>query len=223
MTRHFEEELDQLRTMLIRMGSLVEEQIDYAVKAITEADISLANFVIERDSKVDEFDIAIDQKCMSIFATSQPVAVDLRLLMAALKINNELERIGDIAKNLGERVEPLTPYSDFVNSTPLRQMAHAAREMVKYAIDSFVNNDPELAKLVLTSDDTVDNFDREIFTTMIAKMKESPDNIAPASHLMIVSRHVERLAYHATNIAEDVIFLVNAKIIKHHAYETDTE
>jgi phosphate transport system protein len=223
MTRHFEQELDQLRTMLIRMGSLVEEQIDYAVKAITEADESLAQFVIERDKKVDEFDNAIDQRCMSIFALSQPVAIDLRLLMAALKINNELERIGDIAANLGERVSALVPYSHFVNSTPLRQMANAAREMVKHSIDSFVNNDPEQAKMVLTSDDTVDSFDREIFTTMIAKMKESPENIAPASHLMIVSRHIERLADHATNIAEDVIFLVNAKIIKHHAYDSDTQ
>ncbi len=221
MTRHFEHELDQLRTTLIRMGSLVEEQIDYAVKAITEGDESLARFVIERDTKVDEFDIGIDQLCMSIFATSQPVAIDLRLLMAALKINNELERIGDIAKNLGERVPPLLPYSDFVKSTPLRQMAHAAREMVKYSIDSFVNNDPDLAKSVLISDDVVDSFDREIFNTMIEKMKESPGNIAPASHLMIVSRHVERLADHATNIAEDVIFLVNAKIIKHHSYDAD--
>ena len=117
----------------------------------------------------------------------------------------------------------MIPYSTFVNTTPLRQMANAAREMVRYSIDSFVNNDPDLAKLVLTSDDTVDSFDREIFTTMLAKMKESPENIDPASHLMIVSRHIERLADHATNIAEDVIFLVNAKIIKHHAYESDTE
>ncbi|MCX6135721.1 MAG: phosphate signaling complex protein PhoU [Ignavibacteriales bacterium] len=223
MTRHYEQELDQLRTMLIRMGSLVEEQIDYAVKAITEADVSLANLVIERDKKVDEFDIAIDQRCMAIFALSQPVAIDLRLLMAALKINNELERIGDIAANLGERVSALMPYSNFVKATPLRQMADAAREMVKHAIDSFVNNDPELAKMVLTSDDVVDCFDREIFSAMIARMKESPENIAPASHLMIVSRHIERLADHATNIAEDVIFLVNAKIIKHHAYDREAE
>jgi phosphate transport system protein len=223
MTRHYEQELDQLRTMLIRMGSLVEEQIDFAVKAITEGNEPLAQFVIERDNKVDEYDNAIDQRCMSIFALSQPVAIDLRLLMAALKMNNELERIGDIAKNLGERVRPLLPYTEFVNKTPLRQMANAARDMVKHSIDSFVNNDPEQAKLVLTSDDVVDSFDREIFTTMIEKMKESPDNIDPASHLMIVSRHVERLADHATNIAEDVIFLVNAKIIKHHAGELSRE
>jgi phosphate transport system protein len=215
MARHFEMELDQLRTMLIRMGSLVEEQIDYAVKAITEGDLSLAKLVLERDKRVDEFDNAIDQRCMAIFALSQPVAIDLRLLMAALKINNELERIGDIAVNLAERVEPLMGFREFVKNTQLKEMANAAREMVTYSIDSFVNK-------ILVSDDTVDRYDRETFVAMIAKMKESPENIDPASHIMIVSRHIERLADHATNIAEDVIFLVNAKIIKHHAYDLDS-
>lgn len=222
MPRHFELELDQLRTMLIRMGSLVEEQIDWAVKAITEADLPLARMVMQRDKRVDEFDNAIDQQCISVFALNQPVAIDLRLLMAALKINNELERIGDIAVNLAERVEPLIPYQEFVKTTPLREMAIAAREMVKHSIDSFVNNDPDLAKKILVSDDVVDNYDREIFNTMIARMKEGRQNIDAASHIMIVSRHIERLADHTTNIAEDVIFLVNAKIIKHHAYDLDS-
>ena len=222
MPRHFELELDQLRTMLIRMGSLVEEQIDFAVKAITEADVALARVVMERDKKVDEYDNLIDQQCMKIFALTQPVAVDLRLLMAALKINNELERIGDIAVNLAERVEPLLPHQDFVKATPLREMANAARTMVKDSIDSFVNNDPELAKKILVSDDVVDNYDREIFNSMISRMKEGSENIDPASHLMIISRHSERLADHATNIAEDVIFLVNARIIKHNAYKLDS-
>ncbi len=219
MARHFELELDQLRTMLIRMGSLVEEQIDLGVKAIVESNLDLARVVIERDKKVDEYDNSIDQQCLRIFALSQPVAIDLRLLMAALKMNNELERIGDIAVNLAERVEPLLPHTAFVRQTSLREMAAAARQMVKDAIDSFVNNDPVLAKKVLLADDNVDNLDRETFSLMVQKMKESSACIDPASHVMIVSRHIERLADHATNIAEDVIFLVNAKIIKHHAEE----
>ena len=222
MPRHFEMELDQLRTMLIRMGSLVEEQIDYAVKAIAEADVALAQLVMQRDQKVDEYDTAIDKQCMKIFALTQPVAVDLRLLMAALKINNELERIGDIAVNLAERVEPLLPHQEFVKTTPLREMATAAREMVKNSIDSFVNNDPDLAKKILVSDDVVDNYDRDIFNAMIARMKEGREHVEPASHIMIISRHIERLADHATNIAEDVIFLVNARIIKHNAYKLDS-
>lgn len=219
MPRHFEMELDQLRTMLIRMGSLVEEQIDCGVKSIIEGDESLSALVIERDKKVDEYDNAIDQQCMRIFALTQPVAVDLRLLMAALKINNELERIGDIAVNLAERVKALVPFRAFVKETRLSEMATAAREMVKAAIDSFVNNDPGLAKKVLTSDDVIDSIDRQMFELMVGKMKGSKDLIEPAVHVVILSRHLERLADHATNIAEDVIFLVNARIIKHNADE----
>jgi phosphate transport system protein len=223
MPRHFEIELDQLRTMLVRMGSLVEEQIDFGVKALVEANMGLARIVMERDKKVDEYDNAIDQQCMRIFALTQPVAIDLRLLMAALKINNELERIGDIAVNLAERVEPLVAYSEFVRNTPLKEMAEAAREMVKSAIDSFVNNDPSLATKVLESDDYVDQLDHDTFNQMTKAMKESPDLVGPASHIVILSRHIERMADHATNIAEDVIFLVNAKIIKHHAFDSEAE
>jgi phosphate transport system protein len=222
MARHFELELDHLRTLLIRMGSLVEEQIDLGVRAILENNESLAQIVMERDKKVDEFDNEIDRQCMRIFALTQPVAVDLRLLMAALKINNELERIGDIAVNLAERVGPLLPYADYVKKTSISLMATGARGMVKDAIDSFVNNDPKLAKKVLESDDHIDNLDREIFNLMVKNMKESSKLVEPASHVMILSRHIERLADHATNIAEDVIFLVNAKIIKHHADESET-
>jgi phosphate transport system protein len=163
----------------------------------------------------------IDTQCMKIFALSQPVAIDLRLLMAALKINNELERIGDIAVNLCERVEPLAAHQDLVKKTSLTEMAEAAREMMKLAIDSFVN-DPSLATKVLESDDYVDQLDRQTFDLMTQVMKDSPGLIEPAVHIVILSRHIERLADHATNIAEDVIFLVNAKIIKHHAYEADS-
>src|SRR3990172_2463798 len=191
MARHFEMELDQLRTMLIRMGSLVEEQIDCGVKAISDGDESLATLVIERDKKVDEYDNLIDQQCMRIFALTQPVAVDLRLLMSALKINNELERIGDIAVNLAERVTPLLPHSDFIKKTSIGVMATAARGMVRDAIDSFVNNDPALAKKILASDDLIDNFDREIFGLMMNEMKRDQGLIEPAAHMMIVSRHIE--------------------------------
>ena len=217
MRRHFEEQLDQLRTNLIKMGSLVDEQIDFAIKALRDGDIELAKIVIERDAKVDDFDILIDDQCEQIFAVSQPVAVDLRLLMSALKINNELERIGDIAKNIAERACSLCENLSILNSTDLFPMANEARQMVKWAIDSFVNNDPVLARQVCVNDDTVDALDRKIFHSLVGLMKESPDAIEPSSHIMILSRHIERLADHATNIAEDVIFLTDAKIIKHHA------
>jgi phosphate transport system protein len=223
MPRHFELELDQLRTMLIRMGSLVEEQIDYAVKALVQGDMGLVRLVIERDKKVDEYDNTIDNQCLKIFALAQPVAIDLRLLMAALKINNELERIGDIAVNLCERVEALSGHPELVKQTALREMAEAAREMMKLAIDSFVNNDPSLATKVLESDDYVDQLDHDTFKLMTSVMKSNPDLIEPAVHIVVLSRHIERLADHATNIAEEVIFLVKAKIIKHHAFDSETE
>lgn len=217
--RHFEQELDELRTTLIRMASLVDEQIDGGVQAILTSDVSLAQSVISKDREVDLYDNEIDHLCMRIFALTQPVAVDLRLLMAALKINNELERIGDIAVNLAERVEPLTAFKTFVEKTSIEAMAQGARKMVKDAIDAFVNNDANLARTVLESDDKIDQLDAKNFNTMIAIMKESPENVIPGSHIMMVSRHIERLADHATNIAEDVIFIINARIIKHHADE----
>ncbi len=222
MQRHFALELDQLRTSLIRMASLVDDQIELGVRAIFEGDENLARLVIERDKKVDEFDNEIDRHCVRIFALTQPVAIDLRLLMAALKINNELERIGDLAVNLAERVHALKHHTPFIKQTAIDPMASAARHMVRDAIDSFVNNDPVVARRVLESDDQVDEYDALIFRVMLETMKSSPELIEPAAHLMIISRHIERLADHATNIAEDVVFLVNAKIVKHHANQTAT-
>lgn len=217
MPRHFEIELDQLRTNIIKMGSLVDEQIEFALKSLLESNINLAQLVIDRDKRVDEFDNLIDSQCERIFALTQPVAIDLRLIMSALKINNELERIGDIAVNIAERVKPLHQNAGLLRQVPLEQMANRARSMVKLAIDSFVNNDPSLARNILIQDDTVDNLDREIFHQLVSLMKKDTSTIETAAHIMILSRHLERLADHATNIAEDVIFLVDAKIIKHHA------
>ena len=217
MPRHFEVELDQLRTNIIKMGSLVDEQIDFAIKALLESNIELTKIVIDRDSRVDEYDNLIDAQCERIFALTQPVAIDLRLIMSALKINHELERIGDIAVNIAERVESLYKDAALIQQTKIASMATQARQMVKQAIDSFVNNDPTLAREILTQDDIVDNLDREIFHQLVAEMKGESAKIEPAAHIMILSRHLERLADHATNIAEDVIFLVDAKIIKHHA------
>ena len=217
MQRHFEIQLDQLRTNIIKMGSLVDEQIEFAIKALLESDDALAKIVMERDKKVDEYDNLIDGQCEQVFALTQPVAIDLRLIMSALKMNNELERIGDIAVNIAERVQPLHRYAELIRKTKISDMARIARLMVKQAIDSFVNNDPALARKICMSDDIVDDLDRENFHQLVGEMKKDSSIIEPAAHIMILSRHIERLADHATNIAEDVVFLVDAKIIKHHA------
>ena len=217
MTRHFEQLLGELRSNVVRMGSLVDEQVELGVRAIITNDLALADNVIARDKEVDDFDNRIDRLCVSILATTQPVAIDLRLLMASIKINSELERIGDIAANLAERVKPLGAFQDFVQKAGIVEMALAARAMVKDAIDAFVNSDPALARHVLESDDRIDSLDATIFNNMIAEMRKDSRFIDPGAHIMMVSRHVERLADHATNIAEDVIFLVMARVIKHQA------
>jgi phosphate transport system protein len=217
MQRHFEIELDQLRTNIIKMGSLVDEQIDLAVAALLESNVERAKLVMERDRKVDEFDNLIDAQCERIFALSQPVAIDLRSIMAALKINHELERIGDIAVNIAERAISLRGHTSLLRKSRVIEMSSIAREMVKHAIDSFVNNDPELAREILPKDDAVDDLNRSIFQFLVEEMKANPESIEPAAHIIVLARHLERLADHATNISEDVVFLVDAKIIKHHA------
>ena len=221
MPRHFEIELDQLRTNIIKMGSLVDEQIDLATMALLESNVERARLVIERDRKVDEFDILIDSQCERIFALTQPVAMDLRLIMAALKINHELERMGDIAVNIAERAISLQHHLELLRKSRVIEMSSIAREMVKHAIDSFVNNDPALAREILPKDDLVDNLNKNIFQFLVAEMKANPEIIEAAAHVIVLSRHLERLADHATNISEDVVYLVDAKIVKHHAQEQE--
>ena len=219
MERRFEKELDELKGNLTRMGRLVDHQIDLACHALFQADVELAGQVLRKDENVDELDNLIDKQCQEILALSQPVAVDLRLLMAALKINNELERIGDIAVNISERVEPLAKHNAFLRSTRLAEMTQIARIMVNDSIESLVGNNPRLATLVLESDDVVDSLDASNFRQMVREMQRDNSLIEPASHILILSRHIERLADHATNIAEGVVFLVDARIVKHNAFE----
>ena len=219
MERHFEHELDQLKSDLIKMGSIVDDQLDKACVALFRGDLPLAKQVIRKDADVDALDTLIDRQCQRIFALTQPVAIDLRLLMSSLKINSQLERIGDIAVNIAERVEPLMGHLEFVKGARLSEMAEIARIMVRDSLDSFVRSDADLATRVLESDDVVDNLDRQIFYHLVQSMEEHHDLIAPASHMLILGRHLERMADHATNIAEDVIFLVQARMVKHNAAE----
>ena len=217
MERHFEKELDDLKSNLIRMGSLVDDQIEAACRALFGGDVNLAAMVINGDADINEMDMQIEKQCQRIFALNQPVAVDLRLLIAAMKINRDLERMGDIAINLAERAVALSQYGDFLRSTRLEEMSSIARIMVRESLDAFINNYPPLATRVLESDDVVDTLNRNIFYRMVRSMQNDHSLIEPASHILILSRHIERLADHATNIAEDVIFLVEAKVVKHHA------
>jgi phosphate transport system protein len=217
--RHFEDELEKLRALLIRMGSLVDEQIELAAKSVLESDLESARFVIKREVRVNEYDLMVDALCQRILALSQPVAVDLRLLIGAMRIDSEFERIGDIAVNLAERADKLEGSTHLLERVGVKEMLPAAHKMFRDAFDAFINNDAELARSIFERDDAVDKIARDAFDELIAEMKKDPIQIEPCAHIMSLLRHIERLADHATNIAEDVIFIVEAKMMKHQGQE----
>lgn len=214
MISKFEEELDKLRTRIIKMGSLVDEQVEYAFRALNEWNVAMAQIVMERDTKVDKLDFKIEKQCQRIFALQQPVARDLRLIMAALKINSDLERMGDLAFNVARIVEPLLPHRTMIDELELVRMTEAVHTMVRHTIDSFVNNDPELALTIMKSDIRVDQYEERIGRQIVEKMKANNDFIEAGAMLIVSLRNMERLADHATNIAEDVIFFTQAKLIR---------
>ncbi len=217
MHRHFEDLLEKLRSNLIKMGSLVDSQLDLAFRALHDGDVAATEKVYESEKKVNQFDNLLDQQVDEIMALEQPVATDLRLVVSAIKINHELERIGDVAVNIAQRVEPLKNYSDLVRETAILEMGDVARLMVHDSIDSFIHADAELARRICKKDDVVDEMNRQKFRFVIGEMKKNADFVEPGAHLIVALKHIERIADHATNIAEDVVFLVDAKIIKHHA------
>lgn len=215
MQRLLDEHLDKLKTRIIKMCSLVDEQVQFAIKAVEEENTELAGQVIERDKKVNKFDVKIDKICQKIFALSQPVAMDLRYIMSVLTINNNLERIGDIAVNISENIILIKKKPEFYSKTNLEEMFKITKQMLKNSIDSFIGEDAELAKKVILSDDIIDKMNAENHVLLKDIMKQDPQNIESAVALLVISRELERLADHCTNIAEDVFFIVEAQMIKH--------
>ncbi|MFZ1292545.1 MAG: phosphate signaling complex protein PhoU [Melioribacteraceae bacterium] len=215
MERQFEIHIGKLRTRIIKMSSLVEDQMELAIRAINEENIELTNLIIEREDKINKLDRKIERTCQKIIALSQPVAIDLRLVLSALTINTNLERLGDLAKNIARSFQILKKKPVFLDSTKFHEMSIIVRKMIKDAIDSFNNNDAELAKKVIEADVNLDNLFAENRKILIAIMKEDANNIDAALSLMEISRHFERAGDHSTNIAEDVYFIVEAQLIKH--------
>ncbi|HZC82560.1 MAG TPA: phosphate signaling complex protein PhoU [Nitrospiraceae bacterium] len=213
--RHFDDELADLKTTLLRMAGLAEDQIDKALTALVTRDSALASQVIERDHQVNTLDVEIDEECIRLLALHQPAARDLRLVTTAMKISTELERISDLAENVSERTielneEPqLKPYIDI----PL--MGKMARTMVKESIDAFVKDDSALARKVLADDDFVDDLMEQLFRELLSFMLEDTRTISRAIRLSFIAKYLERMADHATNIAELVVYLVEGKIIRH--------
>lgn len=215
MERQLDIQLEKLKTRIIKMCSLVDEQVEFAIRSIEEENVELAQLVIDRDKKVDKFDVKIDKICQKIFALNQPVAMDLRLIMSAMTINTNLERIGDIAVNIAESFLVLKKKPDFIHRINFIKMNKVTREMIRNAIDALIDNDARLAQKVIETDSILDNYNRENHQLLIDVMKENKDNIEAAVALLVISRQMERLGDHATNIAEDVYFIVEAQMIKH--------
>ncbi|WP_337865254.1 phosphate signaling complex protein PhoU [Ignavibacterium sp.] len=215
MHRLLDEHLEKLKTRILKMCSLVDEQFQLAVKAVEEENLEIAKLVIERDAKVDKYDIKIEKICQKIFALSQPVAMDLRMIMSSMTLNTDLERIGDISVNIVENILLIKKKPEFYNRTKLPEMFSVTKEMLKNSIDAYINGNAELAKKVIISDDKVDKLNEENHSILKEIMKENPDNIEPAVALLVISRELERIADHSTNIAEDVFFIVEAQLIKH--------
>jgi phosphate transport system protein len=215
MTRHFHEELEALKQTLLAMGALVEDQIRRVMRALLERDDALARAVIERDQQVNTYDVEIDEKCVELLALYQPTAGDLRFITTAMKIVTDLERIGDQAVNIAQRAlelnrEPqLKPYID------LPRMAEKAQRMVKESLDAFVARDTQLARDVCGKDAEVDALKEQIFRELLTYMMADPTAIPRAIRLILISRFLERVADHATNIAEMVVYMVESKMVRH--------
>lgn len=215
MQRHFDEELKALKEKILRMGALVEDQIRNSIKALVERDSDIARQVITNDHRVNAMDVEVDEDCLRLIALHQPMARDLRFITTAMKISTELERMSDLAENISERAlelneEPqLKPYID------IPRMAEHAQRMVKEALDAFVNQDAALARKVCADDDFIDDLTHQIFRELLTYMVEDSHTISRAIRITFVAKYLERVADHATNVAELVVYFVEGKIIRH--------
>ena len=215
MHRHFDDELKDLKAKLLRMGGMVEDQIQGALRALVERDSRLAREIIENDHQVNALDVEVDEDCLRLLALQQPTARDLRLITTAMKISTELERMSDLAENVCERAielneEPqLKPYID------IPRMANWALQMVREALDAFVMSDPALARKVTANDDFIDDLTQQLFRELLSFMIENPQTITRAIRITFIAKYLERIADHATNVAELVVYMVEGKIIRH--------
>jgi phosphate transport system protein len=215
MERQFEIHLNKLKTRIIKMSSLVEEQLELALKAVDEENNEIAEFVKQREEKVNKLDRKIEKSCQKIIALSQPVAMDLRLVISALTINTNLERIGDLAENIARNYLSIGKKPSILSISKYPLMSSLVKEMMRDSIDSFNNYNANLAKKVIESDDNLDKLFAENRKQIIELMKKDPEKIDEALAVLEICRHLERIGDHCTNIAEDVYFIVEAQLIKH--------
>lgn len=217
MTLRLQREIERLKCKLLEVGALVEQAIGLAVLAIDEKDANSAQRVIEGDASIDEMEVLVEEECLKILSLHQPVAQDLRLIVAAMKMNNDLERMGDLAVNIAERVLYLSSKTSIEPPFNLASMGASVRAMVKKSLDSLVSADVKLAREVIQQDDAIDDMNRDNYAAVIAGMKKDSHRIARFMHYISASSQLERIADLATNIAQDVIYLVEGEIIRHKA------
>lgn len=215
MTKHLDRDLGSLEQDLLAQSALVEEMIRLACRGLCERLPGVAEDLRGREPGINQREVKIEEECLKVLALHQPVAVDLRRVTTVLKVNADLERIADLAVNIGERNEALLEYPEMTLPDFLPQMVEAAIEMVRDALDSFVDSDVEAARRVCRRDDEVDAYNRRVIDCVRAAVRENPDRFDPALQLFSASRHIERIADHATNIAEDIVYLVEGEIARH--------
>lgn len=215
MTKHIERQIDGLKEKILRVGTLVEEAISKAITALINKDTALAQRVMASDEEIDRMEVEVEEECLKILALYQPVAADLRFVVAVLKINNDLERMGDLARNIAKRVAQLARAEPVDLPPEIRTMASLTQEMVKQCLDAVVNADPALARQVREEDDAVDEARMQIRQKILRGIKSSPDRVESLLRINSVSKHIERLADMATSIAEDVIYMVEGEIVRH--------
>mgnify|MGYP003604019032 FL=1 len=220
MTMHFIREVENLKREILALGGLVEESVQKAIRSVTSNNSELAQEVVRRDDEIDELEVDIEEDCLKILALHQPVAVDLRFIVSVLKINSDLERIGDLSVNIAQRALLLAHEPDFPRPDILSTMAEKARAMLRDSLDALVRWDRALAERVLKSDDDVDAMNRQVYDAIRAELEKGTRDVASNIHMLTVSRATERIADHATNIAEDVLYLIEGTIVRHTAKES---
>jgi phosphate transport system protein len=217
MSQHFQREIERLKKKILALSAVVEESVRRAIRSVEERDTCLAQRVIKTDGEIDQTEIDVEEECLKILALHQPVAIDLRFIVAVLKINNDLERIGDMAVNIAERAVFLSTQDKLDIPFKLRDMAEKAQSMLRRSLDALVNLDSALALKVCAADDEVDDLFRIMYDHVKDGVAKQPENADSLINILSVSRYLERIADHATNIAEDVVYMIEGAIVRHGA------
>ncbi|MBW2708228.1 MAG: phosphate signaling complex protein PhoU [Deltaproteobacteria bacterium] len=215
MKRHLQKELESLKKRILSLGAMVEERVRMALRAFETKDGELARRIIESDEEINEAEVEVEEECLKIIALHQPVAVDLRFINIVIKINNDLERVGDEAVNIAQRVENISKRLPLSVPFDFAPMAEKAEAMLKDSLDALVNQDVDLAYKVCLDDDDVDRMNHTIYDKVKDAIKKQPDRVAYLLNLLLIARHLERIADHATNIAEEVIYMIKGEISRH--------